>query len=223
MRTLWVTIGCMFKGLEYMRTKTITVAACCIAASTLVSGCSTSYFDHLHKGPDFIESEAADTSTVDEAPAAHTLQPDNGLAPEEGAIIPPKDAWDECPYLPTEWVADTNGQKVLGVGLDTRFDTPACVFWSYPDQPQLQVIVRHMAAKEDAIAAVNHYAPIEWTSPALKPQGWDGGRGSWNNEEGVGSVYSVQKGPVAVTVLSNQEQTIKPATVAEEVIRNLQL
>lgn len=207
-----------------MRTKT-TLAAACVALSVTLTGCSTSYFDHLHKGPDFIASETEDPNAEDTTvnPAANVPQPDGGLIPEEGAIIPPKDAWDECPYLNTDWVADTNGQKVLGVGLDTRFDTPACVFWSYPDQPQLQVIVRHLPTKEDAITTVNHYAPIEWTSPAMKPQGWDGGRGSWNNEGGVRSVYSVQKGPVAVTVLSNQEQTIKPATVAEEVIKNLQL
>ena len=85
-----------------MRTKT-TLAAACVALSVTLTGCSTSYFDHLHKGPDFIASETEDPNAEDTTvdPTANAPQPDGGLIPEEGAIIPPKDAWDECPYLNT--------------------------------------------------------------------------------------------------------------------------
>ncbi|GAB3947745.1 DUF2020 domain-containing protein [Corynebacterium tapiri] len=132
--------------------------------------------------------------------------------------------FNECPYLDTQWVADTNGQRVTGVDVDTRFDPPACVYFSYPEAPQLEVIVRHMPTEADAIAVVDTAAPISTTEPADQPAGWMGGRAGEGMVPGVeGSVYAVQKGKTAVVVYSNQGQSFKPEQVAGQVINNLGL
>lgn len=134
-----------------------------------------------------------------------------------------RDAWEACPYLDTDWVAETNGQRVTGVGIDSRFATPACVFWSYPEEPQLTVLVREMADADAAIAVVDHAAPIATTEPAEDIAGWSGGRAG----AGIGghdtAVYAVQKNHLAVVVDTNQEQSLKAELVAREVISNLGL
>nr|WP_232816745.1 DUF2020 domain-containing protein [Corynebacterium diphtheriae] len=124
----------------------------------------------------------------------------------------------EVPYLDSQWV-DTNGQRMTGQGVDTRFDTPACVFWSYPEAPQATVMVRHMTSEEEAIRVVDWAAPIDTTEPAEEPEGWSGGRAG--HEEGA--VYAVQKGPVAVVVWSNQQQSLKAELMAKEAIARLGL
>ncbi len=135
-----------------------------------------------------------------------------------------RSSWDECPYLDTEWVSDTNGQRTLGVGVDTRFDTPACVFWSYPEDPHLTVIVRDMVDVDEATAVVDWAAPVDTTEPAEDPAGWSGGRaGAGMVPDRVGSVYAVQKDDRAVVVFTNQDQSLKAELVATEVIANLGL
>ena len=129
-----------------------------------------------------------------------------------------------CPYLDAEWVAQTNGQRVTGSGIDERFDTPACQFWSYPEEPQLTVVVRHMTSPEEAMSVVDWAAPIDATGPADKPAGWNGGRAGGGDVPGFpGAIYSVAKGSVAVSVWSNQQESIKAQAVAEQVIANLGL
>lgn len=134
-----------------------------------------------------------------------------------------KAGWVECPYLETQWVADTNGQRMTGLGIDERFDTPACVFWSYPDEPQLSVIVRHMHTPEEATAVVDWAAPIDTTEPAEEPEGWSGGRVGGGIAGHETALYAVAKGTVAVVVFTNQEQSLKAELVAKEVIKNLNL
>lgn len=134
-----------------------------------------------------------------------------------------KAGWVECPYLETQWVADTNGQRMTGLGIDERFDTPACVFWSYPDDPQLTVIVRHMHTPEEATAVVDWAAPIDTTEPAEEPEGWSGGRVGGGIAGHETALYAVAKGTVAVVVFTNQEQSLKAELVAKEVITNLNL
>ncbi|QGU03156.1 hypothetical protein CKALI_11570 [Corynebacterium kalinowskii] len=124
-----------------------------------------------------------------------------------------------CPYLDSQWVADTNGQRVLGSGIDERFDHPACVFWSYAEEEQLTVMVRTMASESDAEQVVNWAAPIDTTEPADLPAGWMGGRlGSPGR-----SLYAVYKDNKAVVVFTNQDQSLKAQLVAEETIKNLGL
>ncbi|MDO4910902.1 MAG: DUF2020 domain-containing protein [Corynebacterium sp.] len=125
----------------------------------------------------------------------------------------------DCPYLETQWVADTNGQRMTAWTIDTQFETPACVFWSYQDDPQATVIVRHMNTVEDARAVVDWAAPIDYTDPASEPAGWEGGRYGGDGR----SLYAVAKDNVAVVVFSNQEQSVKPAAIAKQVIANLGL
>ena len=163
---------------------------------------------------------------VEEAPEEQVLAD----APPPIPILPHTDraSFDECPYLNTQWVADTNGQRVTGVGIDPGpdgvFDPPACQFWSYPEEPQLTVFVRRMPTPEQAMAVVDWAAPVEFTDPADQPEGWNGGRHGGGAVPGrIGAAYSVAKGPVAVTVFTNQDESIKAQLVAEEVITNLGL
>ncbi|MDO4909044.1 MAG: DUF2020 domain-containing protein [Corynebacterium sp.] len=125
----------------------------------------------------------------------------------------------DCPYLDTQWVADTNGQRMIAWTTDTRFITPACVYWSYQDDPQATIIVRHMDNAEDARKVVDWAAPIDYTNPASEPAGWEGGRYGGDGR----SLYAVAKDNIAVVVFSNQEQSIKAANIAKQVIQNLNL
>lgn len=124
----------------------------------------------------------------------------------------------DCPYLDSQWVANTNGQRMIGQGIDTRFDTPACVFWSFPEEPQATVMIRHMPTIAAATAVVDWAAPID-TTEIVEENGWSGGRGNTD----AGAVYAVQKDTVAVVVFSNQHQSVKAASIAQEAIKNLGL
>ncbi|WJY98517.1 DUF2020 domain-containing protein [Corynebacterium fournieri] len=136
----------------------------------------------------------------------------------------PRDGWTECPYLDTEWVAQTNGQRVTGVGTDTRFDPPACQYWSYPEEPQLTVMVRHMDSVESARAVVDYVTPVANTQPASLPGGWEGGRHGGGDVPGrIGAAFAVAKGTTAVAVFTNQNESVKAESVAEKVIANLAL
>ena len=126
--------------------------------------------------------------------------------------------WSDCPYIGPGWLEETNGQRLTKQGIDTRFPTPACVFWSYQDDPQATVIVREMPTVEDARAAVDWAAPIDATEPASF-DGWEGGRGVVDEH----AVYAVQKDTHAVLVWSNQQQTVKSEQIAHEAIANLGL
>lgn len=156
---------------------------------------------------------------------------DPSAAPSPEPVLPvqalpetPRDSWTECPYLDTEWVAQTNGQRVTGVGTDTRFDPPACQYWSYPEEPQLTVMVRHMDSVENARAVVDYVAPVANTQPASLPGGWEGGRhGGGDVPDRIGAAFAVAKGTTAVAVFTNQNESVKAESVAEKVIANLAL
>ena len=167
------------------------------------------------------ESPEAEGGTGEPTTAEAT--PDGGL-PVEALPATDRNDWTECPYLDTEWVAQTNGQRVTGVGIDTRFDTPACQFWSYPEEPQLTVIVRHMASPQESMAVVDWATPVDFTAPADQPPGWNGGRhGGGEVPDRIGAAYSVARGTHAVTVFTNQDESVKAQRVAERVIATLEL
>jgi len=130
---------------------------------------------------------------------------------------------EACPYLDTQFVAEANGQRMTDYGVDARFDPPACVFYSYPDAPQVIVMVRRLESFEQAMEVIDFAAPIDATSPA-EYGSWEGGRGTLaDSPAGPGSVFAVAKDATAVTVWSNQEQSIKAETIAQRVIDNLDL
>lgn len=116
-------------------------------------------------------------------------------------------------------MAQTNGQRVTSTGIDERFDTPACVFWSYSENPQLEVIIRHTDSPAAARDVVNWAAPVDTTSPADLPEGWSGGRSGGAD----GAVYAVSKDTVAVVVRTDQAESVKAQFIAEEAIANLGL
>ena len=187
-----------------------------------VAGCTT-------EEPGAAPVAPATTATTSATASAPTATASVEAVPEvEGDTLPidalpevPRTAQQACPYLDTQWVADTNGQRMTGLGIDQRFSTPACVFWSFPEEPQLTVIVREMPTVEEAIAVVDWAAPIDSTEPAEEPEGWSGGRRG--GTETSGALYTVQKDTTAVVVFTNQQQSLKAQLVAEEVITNLGL
>lgn len=159
---------------------------------------------------------------VDEPPAPTSPAPET--LPAEALPHTDRNGWDACPYLDTSWVEQTNGQRVTGVGADRRFDPPACQFWSYPEEPQLTVIVRQMDSEEAARAVVDYFAPVDLTQPATLPGGWQGGRHGGGDVPGrIGAAFSVSKGPVAVTVFTNQDESVKAEAVAQQTVTNLGL
>lgn len=162
---------------------------------------------------------SADSTTPVESPApAADVVHDQGLPVDAMPEVDPA-TQEPCPYLDGQWLADTNGQRLISQGVDHRFDTPACQFWSYEQAPQATVIVRHMNTEEEAIAVVDWAAPIDSTEPAEEPEGWSGGRRGGPE----GAIYAVQKGNVAVVVFSDQEQSFKAELIAKETITNLGL
>ena len=188
------------------RSHAISACATALAGVALLTGCTSD----------------AQSDTAAPAPAA--AEPGDQGLPLTELPVAEKDPNGQCPYLDSQWVAETNGQKITAIGVDQRFDTPACIFWSYPETPQLTVLVRHMATPEDAMAVVDWAAPIDLTEPAAKPEGWNGGRHGGGAVPGrEGAAYSVAKGPVAVTVFTNQNESIKAQVVAEQVIATLGL
>ena len=163
-------------------------------------------------------SQATDASQATTAPPAPSMR---------GSELPVDTTLDlsgsrdtTCPYLDGEWVQGATGQKLTGVSLDPRFDPPGCVFWSFEEDPQVQLSVRKMRSNSEAVAVVDSAAPIDSTLKALQPDGWSGGRGS-NNENGA--VYAVWKDTVAVVVTTAQPQSVKAQQIAERTIANLQL
>lgn len=189
-------------------------------ACTLLTGCSTVESvveDYLPRSTsENTESSSSDTESL-EPPVENTAP--NPAVDYMPVTAQGRTAWNECPYLNTEWVQDANGQKVTGMDIDPSLNPPACVFWSFPEEPQLTVMVRHFSDPKDAIAMVDWAAPIDTTDPAQVPGGWDGGRFGGEGR----SLFAVHKGNTAVVVFSNQEQSVKAQIVAEEVIKNLKL
>lgn len=185
-------------------------------AGLLLSSCTA---DEPTADPNNASETVATSTTLveDNAPEADPGLPHDALPAIPGGA----GSWDECPYLDTNWVAETNGQRTIGVGTDSRFDTPACVFWSYSQTPQLTVIVRNMPDEDSAIAVTDWAAPIDTTEPAEDLEGWSGGRaGAAMMPEGLptghdGALYAVHKDNKAVVVFTDQEQSIKAELVLQ--------
>ena len=145
-----------------MRLRVLTLlTATCLA----VSGCGTSSSSDASDAPEASGSAPADNA----ATATDEAQPAPAPLPFDALPVTDRNDWVGCPYLDTQFVAETNGQKVTGVGIDERFDPPACQFWSYPEEPQLTVIVRRAASPQEAMEVVEWAAPVDVTPPAHLP------------------------------------------------------
>jgi len=190
------------------------LAACLIGIGLLTTGCADSGQPANPTPNDTHDSAPATDGSLAGSPESPAASGD-GLPVDASAEVTD---WEDCPYLDTQWVADTNGQRMTRWGVDKRFNTPACVFWSYPEEPQATVIVREMPSVEEARAVVDAAAPINDTELA-EFDGWSGGRGVFEDH----SVFAVQKDTHAVLVWSNQLQTLKPQLIAQETIAHLGL
>jgi hypothetical protein len=123
-----------------------------------------------------------------------------------------------CPYLKTDFVAQSNGQRVSKVQTSADQLQPSCFFYALDGKPQLTVRV-YVGESAVATALVDEVAPLDSSSPATEPAGWSGGY----EVTGTGAVYAVSKQGAAVVVTTNQKQSVKARTVAKQAIAGLKL
>lgn len=138
-----------------------------------------------------------------------------------GADLPPDPQPGEtadCPYLDSEFVADSNGQHVSKVRVSADQPHPACFFYRPDGKVQLTVRV-YVGDAKTATALVNKAAPVDTSNPASDPAGWKGGYQSSDD----GAVYAVSKGTAAVIATTNQKQSVKARTVVKKAIAALKL
>ncbi|WP_410562787.1 DUF2020 domain-containing protein [Amycolatopsis sp. cmx-4-61] len=136
-----------------------------------------------------------------------------GLPPD-----PQPGATADCPYLDSEFVADSNGQHVSKVRVSADQPHPACFFYRPDGKVQLTVRV-YVGDAKTATALVNKAAPLDSSNPASDPSGWKGGYLSAD----TGAVYAVAKGGTAVIATTNQKQSVKARTVVKKTISALKL
>lgn len=179
-----------------MRTSLVVIGA---AVAALVAGCSG-------------EQSSGQPQTTTDTPTSDS-QSEVALPPE-----PEAENTGPCPYLDTEFVAESNGQRVGEVKTSSEEPHPTCFF--YRPDGDLQLTVRVYVGEEDvARALVDAAAPVDTSNPTSQPAGWEGGYES--NDDGA--VYAVFKGGNAVVVTTNQPQSVKARTVATEAIANLRI
>ena len=169
-------------------------------AVALVAGCGAT-----------VVSGTASPSPPSASASAGAAAADLPPAPEPGSTA-------QCPYLKSDFVADSNGQHVSKVRVSADRPHPACFFYRPDGKIQLTVQV-YVGTGEVATGLVNRAAPIDSSNPANDPTGWKGGYEPTDD----GAVYAVAKGPNAVIVTTNQKQSIKARTVAKQAIAALKL
>jgi UPF0176 protein len=121
-----------------------------------------------------------------------------------------------CPYLKTDFVAQSNGQHVSKVQTSADQPHPSCFFYALNGKLQLTVRV-YVGDPAIATALVDELAPLDSSNPATEPAGWSGGYEATD----TGAVYAVSKQGVAVAVTTNQKQSVKARTVAKQAIAAL--
>ncbi|MFB9684818.1 MULTISPECIES: DUF2020 domain-containing protein [Amycolatopsis] len=146
-------------------------------------------------------------------PSASTAAGAGSLPPD-----PQPGATEDCPYLGSEFVAESNGQHVSKVRVSADQPHPACFFYRPDGKIQLTVRV-YVGDAKTATALVNKAAPLDSSNPASDPSGWKGGYLSSDD----GAVYAVAKGSVAVIASTNQKQSVKARTVVKKAIAALKL
>ncbi|MET8847036.1 DUF2020 domain-containing protein [Amycolatopsis sp. NPDC004625] len=146
-------------------------------------------------------------------PSASTASGAGALPPD-----PEPGATEDCPYLGSEFVAESNGQHVSKVRVSADQPHPACFFYRPDGKVQLTVRV-YVGDAKTATALVNKAAPVDSSNPASDPSGWKGGYLSTDD----GAVYAVSKGSTAVIATTNQKQSVKARTVVKKTISALKL
>ena len=146
-------------------------------------------------------------------PSASTAAGTGSLPPD-----PQPGATEDCPYLGSEFVAESNGQHVSKVRVSADQPHPACFFYRPDGKVQLTVRV-YVGDEKTATALVNKAAPLDSSNPASDPSGWKGGYLSTDD----GAVYAVAKGSVAVIASTNQKQSVKARTEVKKAIAALKL
>jgi hypothetical protein len=155
-----------------------------------------------------------------ETPAASSAS--SKVVPTSAApVVPPAptpSSGGPCPYLDTEFVAQSNGQHVSKVRTSSDKPEPTCFFYALTGKLQLTVRV-YVGEPAVATALVNQAAPIDTSDPADEPSGWRGGYESTDS----GAVYAVAKQGTAIVVTTNQKQSVKGRIVAKQAIANLRM
>ena len=100
-----------------------------------------------------------------------------------------------CPYLDSNFVAQSNGQHVSKVQTSADKPYPTCFFYAFSGNVQLTVRV-YVGEPAVATALVDQVAPVDTSNPAAEPAGWRGGYEAIDS----GAVYAVAKQGTAVVV-----------------------
>jgi UPF0176 protein len=157
-----------------------------------------------------------DDAPQGEAPLSSVTTPSSDSPPLELPPSPEPAADEPCPYVTERFVAEANGQRVSNVRISADDPNPACFFYTLNGKEQLSVRV-YTGEPEVAMGLVDQAAPIDKSNPASQSPGWNGGYQTFED----GAVYAVAKEGAAVIVRTNQLQSVKARTVAEEVISTL--
>ncbi|MBV8931964.1 MAG: DUF2020 domain-containing protein [Kutzneria sp.] len=155
------------------------------------------------------------------APSAGTETPTStSVAPTSVSLPPqPQPAADRsCPYLTSDAVADADGEKVTAVQISADKPHPACFFYTFGHAKAVTVQV-YVGDTAVARGLVDRAAPVQTSSKAELPGGWEGGLLS----PGKGAVYAVAKAGTAIVVNTDQPQSVKGREITKQVIANLKL
>jgi UPF0176 protein len=160
----------------------------------------------------------SDDAPQGEAPLSSITTPSSDSPPLELPPSPEPATDEPCPYVTEQFVEEANGQRVSNVRISADDPNPACFFYRPDGGEQLSVRV-YTGEPGVATGLVDQAVPIDTSNPATQPTGWNGGYQTFED----GAVYAVAKNVSAVIVRTNQLQSVKARTVAEEVISELGL
>lgn len=155
-------------------------------------------------------------ATPTPTPTSTATQPPSSTTPPVPPMPEPV-AEQACPYLDTDWVARTNGQRVSVVRV-SEGEPPACFFYTLSGKRQVSVRV-YTGEPAVAEAIVQQAAPVRSSNPAQEPKGWRGGYMSTED----GAVYAVHDSGTAVVATTNQKQSVKAREIVEKTISALGL
>jgi UPF0176 protein len=160
----------------------------------------------------------SDDAPQGEAPLSSITTPSSDSPPLELPPSPEPATDEPCPYVTEQFVEEANGQRVSNVRISADDPNPACFFYRPDGGEQLSVRV-YTGEPGVATGLVDQAVPIDTSNPATQQTGWNGGYQTFED----GAVYAVAKDVSAVIVRTNQLQSVKARTVAEEVISELGL
>jgi hypothetical protein len=198
-----------------------------LALAAAVAGCSSS----AQGGPDTSTASSTPSTSVASSAPVSTVSVTTTIrstitrtqSASVSTIGPPPSTNEPaavdgtCPYLTTDWIAYTTGQRQGSTKVIATKPYPVCEFYRSDGKWAATVRIIQADSPASAIAAVNQHVPVEGSQPASQPQGWTGGlisEGAQTADADGKSTYAVSKDKVAVVAEENESRSIKARTIA---------